>query len=470
MSVSDLSGTRWLINTGTFNNSAFDTTITFNIHYAIPNSTDIWKDNCDALGIGPTSITLNKQNAYTNRSNITYDNERLWYIFDGRDVTNPELIAWFELNAVQQEFESEDYLTNTYDLTQVANTIRKTTKNYTLMSYPSGMVDTLNNMGDFWTIEQLMSDSSLGDLYYNGSITTIPSGAFTYKKIITASFPNCISIGGSAFQYCSSLATVSFPKCTDISQCAFAGCTKLTSVNFPECTFIGYLGFSYCYRLSTISFPKCISIGSYAFQQCTSLTTVLFPNCTSIGNYAFYDCSKLTIASFPSCISINERVFFACSSLTTVSFPLFSNILQTETFRNCFLLSNIYMPLITGLGAGVFSNCSALSIINFSYLSFISQQAFRDCRSLSEVVLPTLTSISGYSAFYYCTSLLSFNLTGVSTVPSLQYSNAFSYTPIAGYTTSTGGVYGSIYVPASLYDAFTSATNWTYFSSRMVSV
>ena len=48
--------------------------------------------------------------------------------------------------------------------------------------------------------------------------------------------------------------------------------------------------------------------------------------------------------------------------------------------------------------------------------------------------------------------------------------STFTSTPIAGYTTSTGGVYGSIFVPASLYDRYISATNWVTYSSRFVSV
>jgi hypothetical protein len=50
-------------------------------------------------------------------------------------------------------------------------------------------------------------------------------------------------------------------------------------------------------------------------------------------------------------------------------------------------------------------------------------------------------------------------MNNVTSVPTLRYSNAFSSTPIAGYTTSTGGIYGSIYVPASLYESFKTATN-----------
>lgn len=54
-------------------------------------------------------------------------------------------------------------------------------------------------------------------------------------------------------------------------------------------------------------------------------------------------------------------------------------------------------------------------------------------------------------------------------VTRLAISNALNSTPIAGYSTITGQ-YGSIYVPSSLYSAYIISTNWTYYSSRFVSV
>ena len=57
-------------------------------------------------------------------------------------------------------------------------------------------------------------------------------------------------------------------------------------------------------------------------------------------------------------------------------------------------------------------------------------------------------------------------LTG-SSLCKLSNSNAFSSTPIGGYSASAG-TYGSIYVPASLLTSYQTATNWAYFSSRFV--
>ena len=143
---------------------------------------------------------------------------------------------------------------------------------------------------------------------------------------------------------------------------------------------------------------------------------------TDIGSHAFYYCSRLATVSFPQATTIGVSAFYYCSRLATVSFP------QATT-----------------IGASAFDNCSRLATVSF----------------------PQATTI-GDNAFYRCVNLKSLYLTG-SSVCTLSNSNTFTSTPIGGYSASAG-TYGSIYVPASLVDAYKSATNWTYFSSRFVGI
>ena len=163
-------------------------------------------------------------------------------------------------------------------------------------------------------------------------------------------------------------------------------------------------------------------IGDYAFYQCSQLTAVSFPVAASIGNYAFCQCSQLTAASFPAAVNIGVSAFCQCSQLTAVSFPA-----------------------AVSIGISAFCQCSRLTTVSF----------------------PVAESI-GSNAFSRCYTLVSLYLMSPS-VASLARSNAFSSTPIAGYSASTGQV-GSIYVPASLLASYQAATNWTYFSSRFVGV
>ena len=166
------------------------------------------------------------------------------------------------------------------------------------------------------------------------------------------------------------------------------------------------------------------TIGSYAFYSCSNLMSVAFLNCTTIGVYAFYDCSNLTTASFPKCITIGTSTFQNCYSLITISFP----------------------------------NCTS-----------IGNYAFRYCYSLTTVSFPNCEIIEDTDVFGYCYNLISLYLMSTS-ICTLGNSKAFTSTPIAGYTTSTGGIYGSIYVPSSLLSSYKTATNWSYFSSRFVGI
>ena len=73
-----------------------------------------------------------------------------------------------------------------------------------------------------------------------------------------------------------------------------------------------------------------------------------------------------------------------------------------------------------------------------------------------------------YTAFSKCYYLVSLYLPGP-IVASLYGSSVFSLTPIAGFSDLAGTV-GSVFVPESLYAAYVTAYNWSYLSSRIVSI
>lgn len=160
------------------------------------------------------------------------------------------------------------------------------------------------------------------------------------------------------------------------------------------------------------------SIGNYAFYRCTSLTEVNFTNATNIGGYAFNECASLTTASFPNVTTIMGSAFYNCSMLSEVSFP---NVTSIGTY------------------------------------------AFYRCISLTTASFPNITTIVG-NAFNGCGSLESMYLLG-SSVASLMNVNAFGNTPISSKIYL--GHFGSIYVPASLVDAYKEATNWSVYADRI---
>ena len=106
------------------------------------------------------------------------------------------------------------------------------------------------------------------------------------------------SIGGLAFDGCSSLTSITIPEgVTSIGGAAFAGCDNLTAITIPESvTSIGSTAFEYCSSLTSITIPKKVTkIGDYTFYECSSLTSVtICEGVTEIGDCAFLYCSSLT--------------------------------------------------------------------------------------------------------------------------------------------------------------------------------
>ena len=166
---------------------------------------------------------------------------------------------------------------------------------------------------------------------------------------------------------------------------------------------------------------------------------------TLISACAFAACASLVTVDCPSVIGINNSAFYSCTSLLQINFP------------NC-----------TTISGSAFYNCTALLEVNLPKCETIAGDGFAFCTNLTSVYLPKCKSLYDH-AFYACSNLISFNLTGISSIPTLITSGVFTLTPIAGYS-SIAGQYGSIYVPASLYSSFLTATNWSYYSSRIVSI
>ena len=216
-------------------------------------------------------------------------------------------------------------------------------------------------------------------------------------------------------------------------------------------------------ELTEYSNDRITSIGTGAFQSCVNLTTANFSNCIIIQSSAFYNCIKLTTISFPNVTSIASSAFCNCA-ITMANFPNCTNI-DTGAFNMCAYLTVASFPNVTIIGGSAFDNCRRLISLNFPKVNTIKSSAFRNCSQLTLANFSNLTSIGSY-AFHLCYNLSSLTL-GASTICTLSNSNAFSYTPFAGYSSYFSGT-PVIYVPTSLLSRYKTATNWTYFSKYMV--
>lgn len=122
---------------------------------------------------------------------------------------------------------------------------------------------------------------------YEGGVTSSAecdaSSAITQNEIslthlVAVEIGDCVtSIGGSAFENCSSLTSITIPSgVTKIDNSTFSFCSSLTSVTIPNSvTSIGTSAFAYCRGLTSVTIGSGVtSIGTYAFENCSGLTSV----------------------------------------------------------------------------------------------------------------------------------------------------------------------------------------------------
>ena len=254
------------------------------------------------------------------------------------------------------------------------------------------------------------------------------------------------SIGGSAFNDCSSLTSIVLPEgVTSIGGSAFNDCSSLSSITIPESvTSIGvrafdgtpwynnqpdgvvyacnvlykYKGempentsievrkgtvsvsdesFYYCRSLTSITIPENVtSIGNFAFGGCSSLTSIVLPEgVTSIGGSAFYDCSSLSSISIPESVTVigndSANAFAGCSSLTSIVVEGGNMVYDSRNECNAIIETNTN-TLIIGCASTIIPE-GVTSIGNF---------AFEGCSSLSSISIPESVTSIGYRAFYAC--------------------------------------------------------------------
>ena len=134
----------------------------------------------------------------------------------------------------------------------------------------------------------------------------------------------------------------------------------------------------------------------------------------------------------------------------------------SATFKNCTHLREINLPdSVTSIVHKVFYGCTNLALTVLpDGITSIGSYAFQNCTNLALTVLPDgITSIGGY-AFSGCTSLYIIDLTAFTdpqSIPTLANINAFQNIPTQAQF---------LVAHQSMYDAFTTATNWSTYASK----
>jgi hypothetical protein len=215
-----------------------------------------------------------------------------------------------------------------------------------------------------------------------------------------------VSIGESAFAYCSGLTTLALGNgLTSIGSAAFSGCGNLSSMTIPS-SVTNMVGdaFSACKSLTAIkvdplnpvyssvdgvlfdktqtSIVRCpggrsasysipdrvISVEAGAFSDCISLTNVTFgSDVASIGSGAFFSCTNLTRITIPDSVTnIGVNAFWFCINLRTVSIGNGVTVIGRDSFQFCIGLFSVTIgKSVAEIGDGAFYNCFSLNAACF---------------------------------------------------------------------------------------------------------
>ena len=314
------------------------------------------------------------------------------------------------------------------------------------------------------------------------------------------------TIGVQAFGSCSNLSSVVLVA-RNINSQAFANCGNLTFLSLSVAGTISSSAFYSCNLSGEIYISGSISNGfqTGAFINSTAATNTFWLNLpdysSTLSNITGNGCigisakkanvinitanSNLQWVSCDTAISANlgynsnlqsvyfstlssSGVFTGCSNLTTASLPNYA-IISQYAFSSCSALSSINLPEALTLANYAFAGCTTLANISLPKAHTFNTGVFRSCHALSTISLP-MASVLWAVVFSYCSKLVSLYLMGSSVCKlSSTASGTFSGCPIY-QSTVNNNVYGSIYVPSSLYATYIASTNWVELSSRFVSI
>lgn len=134
---------------------------------------------------------------------------------------------------------------------------------------------------------------------------------------------------------------------------------------------------------------------------------------SSIGYRSFYKCYSLKTITMPNnIISIANAMFYDCCSLTFLTIPSGVTNIDQQPFNGCVSLNAIAIPKgISWLSDGIFMRCYSLKSVTFDgTFTKLLANTFNNCYALTSFIIPTTITELDSGVFANCSSLLSITL------------------------------------------------------------
>lgn len=292
----------------------------------------------------------------------------------------------------------------------------------------------LENVGDISNIERLNTATFKGcsnlvkELYFPNLKEMGFNNVFTGSGIVGIDAPLCDfyehhpNNSDGIFQNCVNLKYIKLPNFKRIFNKFASGCVSLeTIVIHPDVNEIGYNAFDSCENLESFDFTNIKSVSSKAFLNCKKLHLKNLQNIEVIGNDAFGYCKSIE----------NDEV----------------NLPNLTTSEGGFLgVPNI--KRIKDLGKSTF-------VGGFGGSS--------GCDIMEYVILPETTTFLNHYAFGGNGGTVRRTLNGAFVCKAITPPEA------AGWHSFPAGTF-NIYVPDASVEAYKTATNWSAYADRIMSM
>ena len=328
------------------------------------------------------------------------------------------------------------------------------------------------------------------------------SGCSALKSIYA---PECISFsGGLQFNMCKELETVDFPILYKMSNNTFNSCHKLVSVSMPLLLGINNNTFKNCSALSELNLPLLYIFRSDGnFYNCSSLEKISFPLLFISADYSYYanqgfsTCSSLKEVTLgtglyfvPEYVSLGSY-FITNNGVINIDAEMYDKWLSASGWSSMSAHFRSYVstnsdPLLSVSDGVLYGRTKMLYSRNWT--SYVSDgynivsvnlpecelmfNCFENTGKISTIYLPKVKILpNGMSLNYSITSIYFGELELMSTIVHLNkncsVTIATSKVCKCLSTTAFWDYVPSIYVPASLVDAYKSAPAWSNISSNI---